>query len=167
MKYLIKLVLLSLVFTSSSLLATGSHDHSHAGGKGMFAVGQPVEGEQPDRVFQVSMRDTMRFVFNPEFDMLREGEVIRFEVRNDGQIRHEFSIGNVEEQKQHAEMMRKMPNMKHEDPNTLSLQPGESGTITWRFEGGDTVVFACNIPGHYEAGMSHELAMLDSGQRVN
>ena len=167
MKHLMKIVLISLSFTSTSLLATGSHDHSHVGEKDMFAVGEPVEGKQPDRVFRVSMRDTMSFVFSPEFDSLREGEVIRFEVRNDGQIMHEFSIGNAEEQKQHAEMMRKMPNMKHEDPNTLSLEPGESGTITWRFEGGDTVVFACNIPGHYEAGMSHQLAMLESGQSVN
>ena len=167
MKYLIKLVLLSLSFTSTSLLATGSHDHSHVGENATFAVGKPAKGKQPDRVFQVSMRDTMSFVFSPEFENLKDGEVIRFEVRNDGQIMHEFSIGNAEEQKKHAAMMRKMPNMKHADPNTLSLEPGERGSITWHFKGDETVVFACNIPGHFEAGMSHELVVIESGKKVN
>jgi uncharacterized cupredoxin-like copper-binding protein len=166
MKHLIKLVLLSLTFTTTPLLATGSHDHSHVGENAKFAVGAPAKGK-PDRVYQVSMRDTMRFVFSPEFERLHESDVIRFEVRNDGKIRHEFSIGNAEEQKKHAEMMRKMPDMQHEDPNTVSLEPGETATITWRFKGGDTVVFACNIPGHYEAGMSHELAMIEPDQKVN
>jgi uncharacterized cupredoxin-like copper-binding protein len=166
MKHLLKLVLISLSFTSTSLLAAGSHDHSHAGDNAGFAVGEPAESK-PDRVYQVSMRDTMRFVFSPDFERLHEGDVIRFEVRNDGKIKHEFSIGNAEEQRKHAEMMRKMPDMAHEDPNTVSLEPGASATLTWRFQGGDTVVFACNIPGHYEAGMSHELAMIESNRQVN
>jgi uncharacterized cupredoxin-like copper-binding protein len=166
MKYMLQLLLIPLSLTSTSLLAAGSSEHNHAHGASSFAVGQPSES-RPDRVYEVSMRDTMRFVFEPEFEELREGDVIRFEVRNDGKIRHEFSIGNIAEQKKHAEMMRRMPNMAHEDPNTVSLEPGETGIITWRFAGGDTVVFACNIPGHFEAGMYHELAMIESAQRVN
>ena len=104
----------------------------------------------------------MRFVFSPEFEDLHDGEVIRFNVRNDGKILHEFSIGNAAEQMEHAKMMRDMPNMKHEDPNTVSLEPGASATITWRFKGQDTVVFSCNIPGHFEAGMHHDLAIIGS-----
>lgn len=48
------------------------------------------------------MRDTVRLVFNPEFSDLHDGEVIRFEVRNDGSILHEFSIGNAANQVEHA-----------------------------------------------------------------
>ena len=155
MKHMVKLVLLSIAFTSTSLLAAGSGDHSH--GAADFAVGEPARGKQPDRVIEVSMRDSMEFVFDPEFHTLHAGEVVRFDVRNDGQIVHEFSIGNAEEQKKHAEMMRKMPNMKHEDPNTVSLEPGESASLTWKFKGDDTVVFACNEPGHFAAGMHHSL----------
>ncbi|HKJ49976.1 MAG TPA: cupredoxin family protein [Gammaproteobacteria bacterium] len=149
-------VLVLLALASTSVLASGTHDHSHDNGKVEFGVGKPVQGK-PDRVIGVSMHDTMRYEFEPEFHELRAGEVIRFEVRNDGRIVHEFSIGNAAEQKKHAEMMRKMPDMKHNDPNTVSLEPGESTTLTWRFDGDDTVVFACNEPGHFEAGMHHSL----------
>lgn len=154
MKYLTTLILSSFIATTA--LAAGSHDHSHDHGKADFQVGQPHDGD-PDRVIEVSMRDTMRFVFDPDFHQLHAGEVIRFEVRNDGQVVHEFSIGNAEEQKKHAEMMRKMPDMKHDDPNTVSLEPGERASLTWKFQGDDTVVFACNEPGHFEAGMHHSL----------
>ena len=54
-------------------------------------------------------------------------------------------------------MMRKMPNMDHEDPNTVSLAAGETARLSWRFMGDDAVVFACNIPGHFEAGMKYVL----------
>ena len=155
------LTLIVLTFTSTSILAGGTHSHGH--GKASFSVGEPAEGK-PDRVFNVSMRDTMRFVFSPEFENLREGEVIRFNLRNEGAIAHEFSIGNRAEQIEHAKMMRKMPNMKHDDPNAVILEPGKTATLMWRFKGGETVVFACNIPGHYEAGMHHRLAMLGTVQ---
>jgi uncharacterized cupredoxin-like copper-binding protein len=80
-------------------------------------------------------------------------------LRNDGSIQHEFSIGNAEDQVKHAIMMQKTPDMKHSDPNTVSLPPGESTTLSWKFMGTDTVVFACNIPGHFEAGMKHVQAI--------
>lgn len=154
------LAIIVLTFTSTSILAGGTHSDGH--GMANFSVGEPAKGK-PDREFNVSMRDTMQYVFDPAFENLHDGEVIQFNVRNDGKIPHEFSIGNSAEQSEHAKMMRKMPNMKHEDPNAVILEPGESATLKWRFKGGETVVFACNIPGHYEAGMYHRLAMLESG----
>ena len=59
----------------------------------------------------------------------------------------------------HAQMMRKMPDMHHADPNTVSLEPGESATLAWEFMGKDTAVFTSNIPGHLEAGMHHDVAI--------
>ena len=154
MKTLSILPIIALI--APSVFATGTHDHSHGDHK--FSVGEPTS-DKPDRIFDVSMQDTMRFVFTPEFNGLHENEVIRFNVRNDGSILHEFSIGNAADQVEHAKMMRAMPDMKHEDPNTVSLESGASASITWRFKGDDTVVFACNIPGHFEAGMRHDLAI--------
>jgi uncharacterized cupredoxin-like copper-binding protein len=117
-------------------MASGTHDHSHDNMK--FSVGEPGKGI-PDRSISVSMQDTMRFVFEPVLGELKNGETIEFNVRNDGQIQHEFSIGNAEDQVK------------------VSLVPGESATLSWKFMGKDTVVFACNIPGHFEAGMKHIL----------
>ncbi len=141
---------LALALFSSASMASGTHSHSHD--KAKFSVGEPGQGA-PDRSISVSMQDTMRFVLEPALGSLKHGETIEFNVRNDGQIQHEFSIGNAEDQVKHADMMQKMPDMKHEDPNTVSLAPGESAQLTWKFMGNDTVVFACNIPGHFEAGM--------------
>ena len=154
MKYTLKALLLGLF--SSTLMASGTHSHSHD--KMKFSVGEPGKGT-PDRVISVSMQDSMRFVFTPALGELRPGETIEFQVKNDGSIQHEFSIGNAEDQVKHAQMMQKMPDMKHSDPNTVSLAPGESATLSWKVMGTDTVVFACNIPGHFEAGMKHALAI--------
>lgn len=157
----IQFLILFTIF-SSTAFAAGSGGHSHGESHGhegaQFGVGQPFNGK-PDRTVMVSMLDTMRFEFSPELTDLHQGEVIKFVVKNDGSIVHEFSIGNSEEQMQHAEMMRKMPNMMHKDPNTVSLKPGEVANLTWRFMGKDKVVFACNIPGHFEAGMHHDIAI--------
>lgn len=43
--------------------------------------------------------------------------------------------------------------MKHDDPNSVLLEPGQSGELIWRFSGDTTLEFACNVPGHYQAGM--------------
>ena len=154
MKYVTKAVLLGLF--SSTLMAGGTHSHSHGNMK--FNVGEPGKGA-PDRVISVSMQDTMRFDFAPDLGELKQGETIEFRLTNDGSIQHEFSIGNAEDQIKHAIMMQKMPDMKHSDPNTVSLLPGQSTTLSWKFMGTDTVVFACNIPGHFEAGMKHVQAI--------
>ena len=154
MKYVIKILLLSLV--SSAIMASGTHSHSHD--KMKYSVGEPGKGT-PDRRILVSMQDTMRYIFAPELVSLKQDETIEFLVRNDGKIQHEFSIGNAEDQVKHAQMMQRMPDMKHDDPNTVSLAPGESATLSWKFIGKDTVVFACNIPGHFEAGMKLILAI--------
>ncbi len=155
--------MLRIVFTifigcfTPALLAAGTHGHSHSHAH-QSSVGKAATAA-PDRIVEVTMLDSMRFVFDPQLETLVDGEVVEFVVRNEGAIRHEFSIGNAGEQARHAEMMRKMPDMKHTDPNAVTLDPGETGVIKWRFEGDESVVFACNIPGHFEAGMVHRAAI--------
>ncbi|MEL0108393.1 MAG: plastocyanin/azurin family copper-binding protein, partial [Rhodospirillaceae bacterium] len=43
--------------------------------------------------------------------------------------------------------------MKHDDPNSLLLEPGKSGEIIWKFTKPMKLEFACNVPGHYQSGM--------------
>ena len=154
MKHLLKVVVLGLF--STTVLASGTHSHSHD--DMMYSVGKPGQGT-PNRVIEVSMQDSMRYQFSPDLTSLKDGEIIEFRIRNDGQVQHEFSIGNSDDQVKHSVMMQKMPDMKHNDPNTVSLEPGESAELSWKFVSNDTVVFACNVPGHFEAGMKHILAI--------
>ena len=126
--------------------------HEHTGHAGP-TVGTPVKPQFAQQTVKVSMDDAMRFYFEPDLSQIKSGTIIQFEATNKGKLPHEFSIGSDEEQRSHAEMMKKMPNMKHNDGRTLSLEPGETKSLTWQFHGEGPVVFACNMPGHFEAGM--------------
>jgi len=55
--------------------------------------------------------------------------------------------------RRHAEMMKERPDMKHDEGNAISLEPGETKEIIWRFGKRGKVEIACHLPGHYEAGM--------------
>ena len=63
-------------------------------------------------------------------------------------------LGTADEISEHAEMMKKMPNMQHTDPSMARVDPGKSGEIIWNFDIDGPFKFACLIPGHLEAGMS-------------
>ena len=97
------------------------------------------------------MSDRMRFT--PAEIRVRRGETIRFVVRNSGQLKHEFNLGTRKDLAEHHELMKKYPDMVHEEPNQVSLAPGEQGEVVWRFSRAGIVDFACLHPGHYEAGM--------------
>ena len=59
----------------------------------------------------------------------------------------------LQDNKKHAEVMKKFPDMEHDDPNAISVDPGKTAEILWRFTKAGTFEFACLIPGHREAGM--------------
>ncbi|NOX09241.1 MAG: cupredoxin family protein [Gammaproteobacteria bacterium] len=124
----------------------GSHGHE------ISPVGQPAMASQATKTIRVSAMDTMRYHFSSKPD-LQAGDIVKFVITNEGKINHEFSIGDEEEQEEHRAMMRKMPGMVHADGNTVTIKPGETKELTWQFKGDDEVIFACNIPGHFEAGM--------------
>lgn len=144
----------------------GAHHH---GNTSVSASGEPGKPENVTKTIELTAVDAMRFKFEdaPE---IKSGDVVRFVVTNTGQINHEFSIGNAKEQQAHQVMMRKMPDMVHEDGNSITLKPGETRELIWKFHGDPKVVFACNIPGHAEAGMMHSIyvnQMLSSKEHMS
>ncbi len=100
----------------------GHHDSAH--GAGNRAVGQPGHPDRIDRSIAVIASDTMRY--DPPEITVRPGETIRFEVKNDGKLRHEFTIGDATEQRAHSEMMKRDPDMVHNDPNTITVEARSS-----------------------------------------
>ncbi|TMS58806.1 copper-binding protein [Imbroritus primus] len=128
--------------------AHGSHGSTSAYAS---AIGQPGDPAKVTRTVEITMDDTMRFT--PASVEAKAGETIRFFLKNEGKVPHEMVIGTLSELQEHAEMMRKMPDMKHDDPNSATLAPGKRGGIVWQFTQAGTVDFACLIPGHFEAGM--------------
>ena len=157
---------------SAAIFASGSDDHSHGhstkkstdshgehgdhSGHDMSAVGMPVDSSAATKTITVHMMDSMKFNFS-NLSNIKKGDIIKFVVMNKGRIPHEFGIGSVEEQTAHRKMMQSMPGMKHEDGATVSVEPGKSKDLVWQFMGDSTVQFACNVPGHFEAGMHTEI----------
>jgi FtsP/CotA-like multicopper oxidase with cupredoxin domain len=89
----------------------------------------------------------------------KAGETVQFTITNDGEAEHEFVMDTMGNNAKHKEMMEKFPEMEHDDPNAVRLQPGEQGTIIWTFANTGAFEFACLIPGHYEAGMHGALTV--------
>lgn len=153
--------------------AAGSHDHAHAGS------GAASEPKAASRTVDVVMHDNY---FEPEALSVKPGETVLFKVTNSGSLVHEFSLGTPETHAaSHGEMQmlvdhgviqghalnRSMMNMdmgnghsmSYVAPHRILLAPGEQAELAWTFSQPGTAPFefACNVPGHYAAGMVGEI----------
>jgi uncharacterized cupredoxin-like copper-binding protein len=127
---------------------------------GASVAGEPGNPAKPAQTVEVVMSegsDGMRFT--PDRIQVRSGEQVRSSIRNAGQVSHEFFLGTAEANKSHAAMMAAMPDMKHADPNAVTVAPGASATLVWRFTHKGDFEFACLVPGHYELGMHGAVAV--------
>ena len=115
------------------------------------ALGKPADVKHATRTMQIVMGDNMRY--EPKRIDIKQGETIRFVVRNDGKVKHEMVLGTMAELTKHAALMLKFPDMEHDDPNAVSVEPGKVGEFAWTFTKVGTFDFACLEPGHFEAGM--------------
>lgn len=103
------------------------------------------------RTVEVKMTDNMRFT--PDRLEVRQGETLRFVIRNDGKLLHEYVLGTKKELDEHAALMVKFPTMEHDEPYMAHVAPGKTGQIVWTFNRAGEFDFACLIAGHYQAGM--------------
>ncbi|CAM2950406.1 Uncharacterized copper-binding protein [Legionella steigerwaltii] len=144
-----KTIIVTILCSGAFIKSAFAHAHHETS-----SVGSPANATKTTKTIQVTASDDMRFNFSQKLKF-HDGEIITFKVTNIGKVPHEFSVGDEKEQKAHQEMMRAMPGMVHEDGNTITINPGETKTLTWKFKSNPKheVVFACNIPGHFEAGM--------------
>ena len=155
--------ILALAAVPVTGMADGNHNHGkpqgggqpamhgmhHGSGDG--AVGRPGDPAKVARTIEIVMGDDLRFT--PAQIKVKAGETIRFFLRNTGKTEHELVIGSMAELKEHADMMRAHPDMKHDEPNMARVAPGKRGGLVWQFTKAGTVDFACLLPGHFEGGM--------------
>lgn len=140
---------ISIALLASTATAAGNHAGGHHGDSD--AIGQPGKAAKVTRTVTIDMTDSMRFI--PSDITAKQGETIKFIVKNSGKIKHEMVLGTEKELKEHYEVMKKNPEMEHADENQITVQPGKSGEIIWQFTKAGKVNFACLQPGHYDAGM--------------
>ena len=133
------------------------------------------KGNETDvtRVIKVVMYDNY---YEPSSFQIKEGETVKFEVENAGMLVHEFNIANKMMHMKHQpemikmaengillafsidkEKMKKMAkidkSMGHSHSNSVLLEPKQKGDIIWKFDNAVNIEVACNVPGHYQAGM--------------
>ena len=148
---LAKVLALMTIALSSSAFAGGNHAGGHGHDDEETAIGKPGVAARVNRTITIEMNDSMRYA--PADVQVKQGETVRFVVKNVGKVKHELSLGTQQELMEHLEQMKKFPDMEHDEPNKITLAPGKQGEIIWQFTKAGTVNFACLMPGHYEAGM--------------
>lgn len=144
-----------------------------------YDFGQPAPAAKASRSVEVVMGDMS---FDPKAIDIKAGETIRFVLVNKGQLLHEFNLGDAAMHAAHQQEMLKMQQsgmltptamkemdhgsmagmdhgMQHDDPNSVLVPPGKTAELTWTFTKATSLEFACNIPGHYQAGMVGKLTV--------
>jgi len=115
------------------------------------AFGVAADPKRAARTMRVDMADTMRFT--PSELKVKRGETVRFMITNKGKFMHEMVLGSMDDLKKHAELMRKYPDMGHDEPHMTHVAPGKTAEMGWRFTNGGTFYYGCLVAGHFEAGM--------------
>lgn len=149
------------------------------GGHGKSEAGEPGKAAEVTRTIEVVMYDNY---YEPESISVKEGETVRFTVKNAGELVHEFNIGTAKMLVDHApemqmmvdhgvleadkinhdvakQMQASMGHGMHDMPNAALLEPGKTGEVIWKFSGGGELEFGCTVPGHYDSGMVGEFAV--------
>ena len=155
-KHALSLIALALAASTSLAFAHGDEDHAAPRRFDPAKVestdfGQEGNPRKVVRTVKVDMADNMRFT--PSEVTVKRGETIKFLVRNDGKVLHEMVLGTKSAIAEHAELMKKFPEMEHADANMAHVKPGKNGEIVWQFTKAGEFQFACLQPGHFEAGM--------------
>jgi uncharacterized cupredoxin-like copper-binding protein len=143
---------------SAQAAPVGAHDHHVPSAHTETGMdGSPGNASDVARVVRLEARDT---AFNVKEIRVKVGETIKFIVTNTGEIRHEFAIASREEHAEHRAMMQEMPDMVHEDASAITIEPGATKELIWRFGERRDVEFACDLPGHAEQGMTGSFRMM-------
>jgi uncharacterized cupredoxin-like copper-binding protein len=151
----------AMPFGSNAMAGAGPKGHSHA----TFSAGVAGDPKKPSRVIEIAMRDgpgTMVYV--PAEIEVKQGEQIKFVIKNEGDLDHEFVLDSFEGNAKHKIEMEKNPEMEHDDPNAKRTASKKSSEILWRFTKAGRFEFACLIPGHYEAGMKGVVVVASAAQ---
>ncbi|MEO5884698.1 MAG: copper-binding protein [Candidatus Limnocylindrales bacterium] len=98
----------------------------------------------------VKLLDTLRM--EPGTMTVPAGVPVTFVVTNSGSTVHEFYLGDETVQGAHEMEMMAGP-MAHDDPEGITVEPGETRELTYTFgEAGESIA-GCHVAGHYDGGM--------------
>ncbi len=137
----------------SAQAASGVSAHAHEhDGDATGTAGGPGKASDVTRTVRIDAGDT---TFNVKQIQVKAGETIKFVITSKSSIPHEFVIASHDEHLEHRKMMQEMAGMTMDDePNAVTIDPGQFKELIWKFGKDKDVEFACDIPGHAEQGMA-------------
>jgi uncharacterized cupredoxin-like copper-binding protein len=153
---------------SVALAALSLPAYPHGDAKHDKKAAKPISTEEKEfgregdpkkavRTVRVDMSDKLRFT--PANLTVKQGETVKFVVKNSGKLAHEMVLGTMKELKEHAAMMQKHPTMEHDEPYMAHVAPGKAETMVWQFTKAGDFYFGCLVPGHFEGGMVGKLTV--------
>ena len=139
----------------------------------MNIIGEKGNLADVSKVIKVKMYDNY---YEPNKFKVLKNQTIKFIVYNHGELVHEFNIATKEmhlkhqpemmkmveteillidkiDRKKMKELSKKDHSMGHSHSNSVLLEPRQSAELIWKFNTDAELEVACNVPGHYEAGM--------------
>lgn len=143
----------------------GGADHEamgHEGGDASSSAsfGEPGHSGHANRTVEVTALDSLEF--EPSQLKVKQGDTVTFKITNDGRTAHEFVLGHLEYQEEHAKEMAAGADHSMSDENAVELDPGATGEVTWTFTEPGEVLFACHVEGHYKGGMFGTIEVVES-----
>ncbi len=139
----------------------------------MNMLGEKGNPSDVSKVIVVKMYDNY---YEPKKFEVKKNQTVKFVVYNYGELVHEFNIATKEMHLKHQPEMLRMAEheillanridkkkmkelsktdhaMGHSHSNSVLLEPNQSAELIWKFNTNADLEAACNVPGHYEAGM--------------
>lgn len=126
------------------------------------------------RTVEIEMRDIK---FSPDTVQVTAGETVRFVFKNVGAVPHDAFIGDEAAQDAHEMEMRAADGSMSSSSsmtmdstttsmdmsggdggnaaveNGITVEPGDTGELTYTFSEGEELLIGCHQAGHYAAGM--------------
>lgn len=143
------------LFVISAVVNPGMHGPGRHGGAPTASqhndnsLGGPADASEAARTIEITTVDSP--AYEPAAVTVSASETVTFVIRNTGRAVHEFTLGDTATQKEHSKQAA--GGAEHSGSNTVTVQPGETKQLTWRFGEAGTLEYACHVAGHYEAGM--------------
>lgn len=120
--------------------------------------GTAASDSDAPRTVEIEMRD---IAFTPESIDVEQGETVKFVFTNSGAVAHDAFIGDQAAQVDHememndagADMGDDAGHGGGDEGTAITVDPGETGELTYTFDDAGGVLIGCHQPGHYDAGM--------------
>jgi uncharacterized cupredoxin-like copper-binding protein len=111
----------------------------------------------PPRPIEIEVR--LRYSkFEPAALSVPAGRPVRFVLRNEDFLDHEFLVGDDVMQKAHETGTEPAHGAR---PTEVDVPGGETVTTTIAFERAGRLTYACQVPGHFRYGMVGTLTVTD------